>query len=275
MFEDEAGAHTPIDCIRVDGATDEVPSHEDVQFWWTRHHLFRSKVVTLIATRSSGSSYLNRVELQNGCLSLAHSSTFIPSTLAGSCVDPQTGAINQSKLKENLDLAIYSYISRVDGCPCGTTTISLYKGADSSNYQLMRDKLLIFLKGIVQAKKALQKDYPELFSEFKTVLRKRHMVPDLPQQYIFYCPHPRCQAGRPESPYRWYPQGPLITTLPLPIGDPKRPWGSTVCVTCKGFCSGHYSPPTYTDVTDDSATFAKPPSCIFKDLLLQKKEQTR
>lgn len=39
-----------------------------------------------VSTRS-GSSYLNRVELQNGGPSLTHSSTFIPSTLAGSCVD--------------------------------------------------------------------------------------------------------------------------------------------------------------------------------------------
>ena len=155
-FQDQAGDHTPIHCIRVDGATDEGPSHEEVQFWWTQHHLFRSKVATLVTSRSSGSSYLNRVELQNGCLSLGHSNTFIPSNLAGSWIDPHTGKISQSKLIENLHLAIDAYISRVDGCPCGTTTISLYKGADSAHYQTMHDKLHIFLKGTMQAKQALQ-----------------------------------------------------------------------------------------------------------------------
>ena len=130
--------------------------------------LLRSKVATLVTTRS-GSSYLNRVELQNGCLSLAHSNIFIPSTLAGSCIDQQTGKISQSKLKENLDLAIDAYMSRVNGCPCGTTTISLYKGAESSQYQLMHDKLQIFLKGTAHAKKALQRDHPETFSEFEII----------------------------------------------------------------------------------------------------------
>jgi len=43
----------------------------------------------------------------------------------------------------------------VNGCPCGTTTISLHKGADSSHYQPMGDQLL---KGAMQAKQALQKD---------------------------------------------------------------------------------------------------------------------
>ena len=181
--------------------------------------LLRSKVATLVTTRSSGSSYLNRVELQNGCLSLAHSNTFIPSTLAGLCIDQQT----------------------------------------------------------------LQRDHPETFSEFEIIweVRKRHIVPNLPQQYIFFsfvvtsltvhipC---SCQIGRPESPYWWYPQGPPITTLPLPIADPKRPWGSSMCSTCKGFCSGHYLPPTYIYVTD-SPVFAKPPSSVCKELLLERKKK--
>ena len=77
--------HSPkeIDCIRVDGASDEGPAHEVVQYWWTEWHIAHAKVATLVTSRSSGSSYLNRVELQNGCLSLGHSNTFIPSTLEG------------------------------------------------------------------------------------------------------------------------------------------------------------------------------------------------
>lgn len=126
----------PIDCIRMDGATDEGPSHEEVQFWWTVRHIEQKKIATLITTRSSGSSFLNRVELQNGCL--AHSNTYIPSTLAGSCMDPSMGKVNEKKLKENLSLAIDAYIHRVDNCPCGETFIHLYKEPPSDDYQLKR-----------------------------------------------------------------------------------------------------------------------------------------
>lgn len=35
----------------------------------------------MVTARSGGASYLNRVELQNGCLSLGHANIFIPSTL--------------------------------------------------------------------------------------------------------------------------------------------------------------------------------------------------
>ena len=141
VFQDKSlGVPKRIDCIRVDGATDEGPGHETVQYWWTVWHITQSKAATLVTTRSSGSSYLNRVELQNGCLSLGHTNTFIPSTLGGSCLNPDTGCIDQQKLKENLDLAITAYISRVDGCPCGETTIRLFRGSDSCTYQDMQKK---------------------------------------------------------------------------------------------------------------------------------------
>lgn len=90
-----------IDCIRVDGAGGEGPGHESVQYWWTYWHITQSKAATLVTTRCSGSSYLNRVELQNGSLSLGHANTFIPSTLSGSCLDPETGAIDENKTKKN------------------------------------------------------------------------------------------------------------------------------------------------------------------------------
>ena len=92
------GSSKSIDCIRVDGASDEGPGHEEVQFWWTQRHFDRRKVATLVTTRSSGSSYLNRVELQNGSLSLGHAGLFIPSTLGGSCYNPETGAIDEDLL---------------------------------------------------------------------------------------------------------------------------------------------------------------------------------
>ena len=57
-------------CICVDGAGDEGPGHKEVQYYWTRWHLEQEKLVTLVTTRSSGSSYMNHVELQNGCLTI-------------------------------------------------------------------------------------------------------------------------------------------------------------------------------------------------------------
>ena len=116
----------------MDGAGDEGPSHVEVQFYWTKHHIMQQKVAMLVTTRSSGSSYLNRVELQNGCLSLGYANLFIPSTLNGSCIDLNNGEINLQKLKVNLSNAIDVYIDRVDGCPCGSTAIKLYRGIDAA-----------------------------------------------------------------------------------------------------------------------------------------------
>ena len=93
-----------IDCIRVDGASDEGPSHHEVQFMWTERHLEKGKICTLVSSRSSGSSYLNRVELQNGCLAIAHTNLYIPSTIHGSNCD-ETGAVDYDKLKKNLETA--------------------------------------------------------------------------------------------------------------------------------------------------------------------------
>ena len=150
------GLPKSVECVRVDGATDEGPAHHEVQFWWTQRYIVNQRLATLVTTRSSGSSYLNRVELQNGCLSLGHSNTFIPSTLAGFCTNQDTGAVDEELLQKNLNLAIAAYINRVDGCPCGDTSIHLYRGADTSEHLKLRDQLLTFLKGTRAAKEKLK-----------------------------------------------------------------------------------------------------------------------
>ena len=240
-----------IDCIRVDGAMDEGPSHEEVQYWWTKRHLKRGKLVTLVSTRSAGSSYLNRVELQNGCLSRGHANTFIPSTLSGSCLNLETGEIDLTKLEQNMNMAIDAYIQRVDGCPCGDTQIRLFKGQTMTpELQLERDQLLVYLKGAKVQKSRCRERYPSMFELFDEVwrVRKHHMITGLPGQYIFMlkccyrsdCPHPLCKCGRPSDIPLWYPNGPPVTHLPLPVVDPLRSWGRTNCETCKGVCHGHY-----------------------------------
>ena len=87
LFKDQE-----IEYVRVDGAADEGPSHKEVQFLWTERHLMKKRKVTLVTSRCSGDSYLNRVELQNSHLSKGHSNAFIPSTLAGNNTD-KTGKV--------------------------------------------------------------------------------------------------------------------------------------------------------------------------------------
>jgi hypothetical protein len=106
-----------------------------VQFWWAREHLISERLVTLVTARSSGSSFLNRVELQNGCLSRGHANLFIPSTLSGSCMESNT--VNTEILKMNLELAIQAYVKYVDNSPCGGGMIHLYKGVDSETFQMV------------------------------------------------------------------------------------------------------------------------------------------
>ena len=73
----------------------------------------------MVTTQSSGSNFLNRVELLNGCTSLAHAILFIPSTLYGLPLNSNTGLVNEDSLVANLNQAADLYIERVDQCPCG------------------------------------------------------------------------------------------------------------------------------------------------------------
>ena len=127
------GKRKEIECIRVDGGGDEGPVHQEVQYWWTKRHLIKETKAIMVTTRSSGSSYKNRVELQNGCLALGHANLFIPSTLNGSCM--VSGQVDDDLLCKNLDSAIDVYISRVDQAPCARTVIHLMKGAKSDSVQ--------------------------------------------------------------------------------------------------------------------------------------------
>ena len=210
-----------IQCVRVDGASDEGPSHDEVQFYWTERHYSRGSVATVVSARSSGSSYLNRVELQNGCMALARANLFIPSTLCGSNTDPNSGKLNQDVFTRNMTTAMDIYISRVDQCPCGETLIHLRKGADSSDKQERRPYLLQYLKGTIREKEVLKQEHKELYEYFEKIwtLRKRHMIEGLPSQYLFHlvccgkpdCCHPAC-SGIKELP-QWFPGGTICRIL--------------------------------------------------------------
>lgn len=246
--------NNPIECIRVDGAGDEGPSHLEVQFLAAERHLDLGKVCTLISSRCSGSSYLNRVELQNGCLAMAHSNVYIPSTIHGSNFHPK-GGIDYGKLEKNLDTAANVYISRCNGAPFQDSKISLFKGSKNdlaAKLQSRRPSLDIFLKGSKTAKEALKMEQPTVYDFYEEIwdLRNRHMVKGLPPNYLFQlllcyekdCPHPLCVKGKPEKEICWYEGGPPLTYLPIPIPDVKRPWGGE-CTSCSGQCTGHFLSP--------------------------------
>ena len=246
-FDTVTGDPKEIECIRVDGATDEGPSHFEIQYWWTLRHIQRPTVATLVTARNSGASYLNRVELQNGCLSLAHANLFIPSNLHGSCFDPSTGKVDNERLKRNMDTATDIYISRTNAAPCGDTKILLFKGADSSTNQELRADLNTFLKGTVVRKEQLKRENPDRWAAMEVWnIRRQHMVGDFPPQYVFYqkccfapkCEHPLCQRSSHPLP-TWYPRGPSLNFLPVPIPDPAQPWSNTTCSKCSGVCYGH------------------------------------
>lgn len=270
VFVKPNGDPKRILCVRVDGASDEGPSHEEVQFFWTRDHLLNERMATLVTTRSSGSSFLNRVELQNGCLSRGHSNLFIPSTLSGSCIE--NAQVNNDVLCNNLDLAIDTYISYVDKSPCGNTVIHLYKGGDSTDHHMYRENLKVFLKGSKQKKAALKRESPTMYEHFQAVwdVRSDHLVKGYPQQYIYYllccfkrsCTHGLCQrlAGSARSDFHWFLNGPALTQIPLPVADPQRPWGGTSCTECKGHCCGHYLKPEQS--LTSSIKWSDPPSTI-------------
>lgn len=79
------------------------------------------------------------------------------------------------------------------------------------------------------------------------------------------CLHPFCSsAGRI---LHWFPNGPPISYVPLPIPDPDQPWGSTTCSKCEGRCYGHF----ISSEKAQSSTILpmnEPPSSIIKKSLI-------
>ena len=103
----------------------------------------------------------------------------------------------------------------------------------------------------VRRKKRKQnKSEPTLYSYFEEVwgIRNRHMVKDLPHPYVFMLlpckakdrPHPRYEEnGNSDDGNTWFPGSPPLSYFPIPIADPKRPWGSGACEQCGDISAGH------------------------------------
>ena len=107
------------------------------------------------------------------------------------------------------------------------------------------------------------------------------MVKGLPSCYILFLrcchqperDHPICHSGQPPATLHWYPGGPSITHIPLPVPDPERLWGGQTCSSCKGVCAGHYTIKLVD--TSDSASLqclTKPPSNVLKQMFSNLKD---
>lgn len=205
FLSDGEEAAKEIECVRVDGGADKGPVHHEFQFLWTERHVSRPTKITMVTTRCSGDSYLNRVELQNGCLSKGHSNTFIPSTLCGSPFS-EDGGIDEAKYKANMSATLDQYIERVDGTSCMKTRIHLSRGAEDHIFVKRRPQLLVFLKGSKKDKEDLKQKKPTLYNYFSEIwqVRNNHVDESLPLNYVFMlkccgrkgCPHPLCLKGK-------------------------------------------------------------------------------
>ncbi len=281
----------PVECIRVDGAGDEGPSHVEVQFHWTERHLQQATHATMVTTRHSGGSYLNKVELMNGCIAEAHANSFIPSTLTGSNFNDE--GLDEDKLRENLEAACEVYMDRISNAPCMGTQLKVVKGSQdevATEYQARRKDLLTFLKGTKRAKEALKTQNPQRYSYFERVwsIRQRHMVKNLPSHYIFalhvcyepHCPHPVCSRSDTNRHLMWYPGGPSITHVPFPV-PASETWGSVDCSKClekgQATCHGHYMGPeeTIDHIVNRSGSgeVRIPPSEVLKDFATRCKDR--
>ena len=173
---------------------------------------------------------------------------------------------------------IQIYITRIRSlqCPCGDGVIELFKGATSTQEQYYHDKLKVFLKGSKKKKQVLQREDPEVYKLFQTVwdVRSRHMIPGLPRQYIYFlvccyqegCSHPVCQGAPDKDPntLTWFPGGPPLKFIPLPVQDSSRPWGNQNCSECGGVCNGHYLKPEQL-MSKSNPTFSPPPSAVIEN----------
>jgi hypothetical protein len=114
-FKGADGQPKQIEFYRVDGGSDEGPSHIVVQYYHALRHLTRGVLLSLVTARHSGGSFLNNVERLNGSQGMAASNLFIPTTLLGSNSNDR-GEIDDEKVSKSMLAGIrLVYLPHVDG----------------------------------------------------------------------------------------------------------------------------------------------------------------
>lgn len=70
--------------------------------------------------------------------------------------------------------------------PCGESVIELFKGADSTELQEMRTKLLVFLKGSKRKKLILEAQHPLLYKQCLGCQKQAHDSFSSKAVHLFY-----------------------------------------------------------------------------------------
>jgi len=68
-----------------------------------------------------------------------------------------------------MDLATDIYIQRVNGSPCGDSVVHLFKGANSSSKQHLRQQVLTYLKSSQKCQSELMEENPVVYGFIKEV----------------------------------------------------------------------------------------------------------
>ena len=192
-----------------------------------------------------------------------------------------------------MEAAPQVYLDRVNDIPLGSSVIKIYRGAtdqQAAQIKQERTELLVFLRGTKQAKKEPKEKKPDQYYHFEEIWslheRRATHVKNLPNEYVFAlrasyeaeCNYPICQGGRPADELVWCTGGPSVQFLPLPVPDPKRPWGSKECMTCNEFCTGHFmclQTVLATESSDLPATNTYPPSGVIKKSSQKAQKESR
>ncbi len=124
-----------------------------------------------------------------------------------------TGKLDNTRLVENMNVAIYVYIDRLNGTKCGGEEIKYFKGPNSDVYQEKGELLRIFLKGSQAKRNLLKIEYPEAYKEMEVIwnIKLNHTANNVPSRYVFQLlccynssAHPICQTGKPDNEDVWY-----------------------------------------------------------------------
>lgn len=112
------------------------------------------------------------------------------------------------------------------------------------------------------------------------------MNKNLAENYVFMlnlchqpdCPHPLRGSEAVKRYSEWYENGPPLTYVPVPIPDPKRPWGGE-CNECASLCTGHYLKPKehadFVKENGDAECMYKHPSAVIKEEFYESLKKNR
>jgi hypothetical protein len=263
---------------RQDRGADCGPDKIDMQFSAALiQYLFRFRTVWVTA-RWPGGSYLNAVERMNGCLKMAESLLYIPSTLKGPNYTTDKEWLmtphGRKRLRDNLEAAATVYKKHMESARVCGETLELTDGvskpftlaSEGVNYNLCSDDkrraLDAFLTLKTEARRQEIRDNDPVNFDFFDKIRSMQIDHEiLPRNettnkstaklgyglklcYKKTCCHPICRTEEAPSPTPlWQPGAHAVDQPVYPVLDTTRPWGAR-CSDCdptfKELCRGHY-----------------------------------